>query len=169
MTPVQLADNHVHTEWSWDAARIPMDASCRRAVELGLPSIAFTEHADWLRGQDAVVEIEGYFECIERCRAAYPGLRIMSGVEMGEPHLRAAAARGTVLELNTMRGRDPARFLCPGPVVLDWWREEGGRALSFGSDAHRPETIAAGFGLAQEVAAAAGFNPSDDPNGFWLR
>ena len=265
MTPVQLADNHVHTEWSWDAARIPMDASCRRAVELGLPSIAFTEHADWVRGQDAVVEIEGYFECIERCRAAYPGLRIMSGVEMGEPHLfpesarkllsapfdrvlasvhcvrsqgervdaskrgfltslnveevfsrylgevmallesdqtfdvlahldypkrywpseprydempheqefrrilRAAAARGTVLELNTTRGRDPSRFLCPGPVVLDWWREDGGRALSFGSDAHRPETIAAGFGLAQEVAAAAGFNPSDDPNGFWLR
>jgi histidinol-phosphatase (PHP family) len=241
-----------------------MEESCRRAVELRLPSIAFTEHADWVRGPEAVVDLVGYFECIERCRSAYPGLQILSGVEMGEPHLfpeaardllsapfdrvlasvhcvewegrridasergfltsdnveevydlylrelmallesdqrfdvlahldypkrywptdpeyddasyegqirqilREAAARGTVLELNTTRGGDPARALCPGPVVLGWWREEGGRAISFGSDAHRPEVIAAGFQQAQAVAAAAGFEPRGDPNGFWL-
>ena len=34
-------DNHVHTEWSWDAAAGSMEASCARALELGLPSIAF--------------------------------------------------------------------------------------------------------------------------------
>ena len=39
-------DNHVHTEWSWDADAGSMEASCARAVELGLPSIAFTEHVD---------------------------------------------------------------------------------------------------------------------------
>ena len=265
MTPLKLADNHVHTEWSWDAPRRAMEESCRRAVELGLPSIAFTEHADWVRGAEAVVDIDGYFDCIERCRSAYPGLRILSGVELGEPHLfpeaartllsapfdrvlasvhcvewqgryvdasqpgfltavnvdevfdlylgellalmesdqsfdvlahldypkrywpperqyheapheqefrrilRAAAARGVALELNTTRGGDPARFLCPGPIVLGWWREEGGRAISFGSDAHRPEAVAAGFQLAQTVAAAAGFKPQEDSTGFWLR
>ena len=265
MTPLKLADNHVHTEWSWDAARGAMGESCRRAVELGLPSIAFTEHADWVRGPEAVVDPVGYFESIERCRTAYPNLRILSGVEMGEPHLfpeaarklllapfdrvvasvhcvewqggwvdasergfltaanvedvfdlylrevlalmesdqtfdvlahldypkrywpseprydeapreqefrrilRAVAARGAALELNTTRGGDPARFLCPGPTVLKWWREEGGHAISFGSDAHRPEVIAAGFQLAQAVAAEAGFEPREDPNGFWLR
>src|SRR5690349_5282895 len=42
-------DGHVHTEWSWDTADGSMEQSCARAVELGLPSIAFTEHADFTR------------------------------------------------------------------------------------------------------------------------
>jgi histidinol-phosphatase (PHP family) len=242
-----------------------MDLTCRRAVELGLPSIAFTEHADWIRGDEAVFDAAGYFECLERCRTRYPSLRILSGVEMGEPHrfktrameligmgfdrvlasvhcidwkgrtadaahagfltpegaegmfrwylgdvlellradvpfevlahldypkrywpdtpaydeslfedelrtvLREAAKRGVVLEINTTRGREPDRYLCPGPRVLRWWRDEGGRAVSFGSDAHRPDHVAAGFGLAREAAAAAGFEPGSDPLAFWTR
>src|SRR3989304_10597144 len=94
LSPLKLADNHVHTEWSWDAPSRAMEESCRRAVELGLPSIAFTEHADWVRGHKAVVDPEGYFDCVERCRSAYPGLRILAGVEIGEPHLFPEAARG---------------------------------------------------------------------------
>ena len=242
-----------------------MEQSCRRAIELGVPSIAFTEHADWIRGPNAVLDVEHYFDSIERCRAAYPGLRILSGVELGEPHqypeaarellsapfdrvlgsvhcvewkartvdasepgfltpenvsdifhlylrevlalvesdqafqvlahldypkrywpvgvaydeasfeeefravLRAAALRGVALEVNTTRGRDPVRFLCPGQVVLNWWREEGGRDISFGSDAHSPEHLAAGFDLAREMVTAAGFRPPDDPLAFWVR
>ncbi|HLF71644.1 MAG TPA: histidinol-phosphatase HisJ family protein [Dehalococcoidia bacterium] len=88
-----MPDHHVHSEWSWDAVRGSMDETCRRAVALGLPSIAFTEHADWSRGEDAVVDMPAYLECIERCRAAYPSLRIMSGVELGEPHLHSERVR----------------------------------------------------------------------------
>jgi histidinol-phosphatase (PHP family) len=242
-----------------------MDRTCRRAVELGLPSVAFTEHADWIRGDDAVFDAGGYFECLERCRTRYPSLRILSGVEMGEPHryepraeallrmgfdrvlasvhcidwkgqtedaseegfltpedaeemfrwylrdvlallrsdlpfdvlahldypkrywpgaprydetlfeeefrmvLREAAKRGVVLELNTTRGGEAGRYLCPGTVVLGWWRQEGGCAVSFGSDAHRPGHVAAGFRLAQEAAAAAGFRAGRDPLAFWMR
>jgi histidinol-phosphatase (PHP family) len=243
-----------------------MEETCRRAVALGLPSIAFTEHADWIRGDSAVVDIAGYFDCLDRCRAAFPELRILSGVELGEPHrhvedarrllayrpldrvigsvhcfewggetkdastlgfmqagrvdamyrvylseviamlesdqpfavlthldypkrywpagndydetrfeeelrsvLRAAAQRGVALELNTTRGGDPARWLNPGPTVIRWWAEGGGKALAFGSDAHAPEQIAAGFELARRVAEAAGFRPQDQPDGFWLR
>lgn len=40
------ADNHVHTEWSWDAPAGSMERSCARAAALGLPAIAFTEHLD---------------------------------------------------------------------------------------------------------------------------
>ena len=40
------ADSHVHSEWSWDAARGSMAGACARAVELGLPAVAFTDHAD---------------------------------------------------------------------------------------------------------------------------
>jgi histidinol-phosphatase (PHP family) len=259
------ADNHVHTEWSWDADFGDMDGTCRRAIELGLSAVAFTEHADFARGPDAVLDPTGYHEAVARCRSKYPGLRILSGVELGEPHkypmesrailssgvdrvlasvhgvnwngrytdactrgflsqnnadgffqlylgelsaliesdiefevlahvdypkrylpegfeydlptyedqlravLHAAAKRGVVLELNTTRGGDPQRYVCPSLPVLVWWREEGGRAVSFGSDAHSPTDLANGFAYAGDVAEAAGFRPSEDPNGYWLR
>ena len=265
MSERPIADNHVHSQWSWDASDGSMEQSCRRAVELGLPSVAFTEHADWIRGTEGVFNFESYFDSIERCRAAYPGLRILSGVELGEPHrypkearallaapfdrvlasvhcvewkgettdaceqgfltptdvvgifrvylrevlallesdqpfqvlahldypkrywpsrpgyleshyeeefravLHAAALREVALEVNTTRGRDPGRHLCPGPVVLNWWREEGGRTISFGSDAHSPDALAAGFEFARKLAAAAGFKPQADPAAFWYR
>src|SRR6185369_782479 len=39
-------DSHVHSEWSWDTPVGDMEGSCARALELGLPAIAFTEHLD---------------------------------------------------------------------------------------------------------------------------
>ena len=47
-------DGHVHSEWSWDVglgdphadAAGLMDSMCRRAVQIGLPALAFTEHLD---------------------------------------------------------------------------------------------------------------------------
>jgi histidinol-phosphatase (PHP family) len=84
--------------------------------------------------------------------------------------LRGLAARGSVLELNTTRGAEPPeRGFCPGPTVLRWWAEMGGRALSFASDAHEPALIARGFEIARQLADAAGFKPNEDPTGFWLR
>lgn len=247
-----------------------MEASCRRALVIGLPAIAFTDHADFVENVHRdlrPLEVESYLEEVERCRSLFPRLRILSGVELGEPHrfpaqaeqvlrcgrlqrvlgsvhclvwegrimdasqmgrlevaqvpdafrsylgetlalvessqpfevlahldypkrywphadlpfreedfeeelraiLRALAARGSALEINTTRGAEPVRGLCPGPTVLRWWVEEGGGALSLGSDAHDPERIALGFDRAAHLAEAAGFRPNDDPTGFWLR
>jgi len=80
-------DSHVHTEWSWDG-KGSMEQCCERAIEVGLPALAFTEHADFVtihKGQHSV-DIAGYLEEIERCRAMFKDLRILSGVELGEPH-----------------------------------------------------------------------------------
>src|SRR5258708_20044319 len=66
-----------------------MERSCERALEIGLPAIAFTEHADWAlvhKGQHPV-DIAGYLDAVDRCRARFPNLRILTGVELGEPHL----------------------------------------------------------------------------------
>ena len=82
--------------------------------------------------------------------------------------LAAAAGAGIALEINTnqgMLGHGP----CPGPVVVRWWWEAGGAAVTFASDAHRPEGILAGFDVVGGIAEAAGFRPAGHDFGFWLR
>ncbi len=59
--------------------------------------------------------------------------------------------------------------MCPDLVVVRWWRELGGQAVSFGSDAHDPHKIAAGFEQAQQLVESAGFKPAKDPTAFWRR
>jgi len=242
-----------------------MERSCERALEVGLPAIAFTEHADFAlvhEGQHSV-DIAGYLDAVERCRAKFKGLRILTGVELGEPHwfpretaevlaaapldqvhgsihcirldgnlldasqfrthqgidfpravreyfretlamvesgqpfetlahidypkrywlagaapyreedyeeeiraiLSAAARTGRVLEVNTTRGDT----LCPDITVVRWWRELGGQAVSYGSDAHQPDKVGAGFELATQMVEAAGFKPARDPMALWRR
>jgi histidinol-phosphatase (PHP family) len=293
-------DNHVHSQWSWDAVAGSMEASCERAVALGLPSIAFTEHLDlsrWVFSQEALarmrievaqaddrvrrraerverqvgpdgrfnpppLDVEGYLACLEWCRERYPALRILSGVELGEPHwfaeqcsavlaalapdrvlgslhtlviggepwiidqlwgahapggitpdslvraylaetlrmvessglfavlahidypvrrwpatagpydpttfedeyravLRALARSGRVLEVNS---RVPLH-----PLIVRWWREEGGAAVSFGSDAHEPSLVARDFAHTAAMVETEGFGPARTPHDFWVR
>lgn len=273
------ADGHVHSEWSWDTTEGAMERTCERAVELGLPAVAFTEHVDWtvwvVRDNELdpfpnlkalerngtltppAFDADGYLECLERCRDRFPSLRIISGVELGEPHwhpeevakllgsgafervlgslhclpfetgyaeppnhfrtrsaadvmrdylgeiprlvaasdafgvlahidyavrywpdaagpfdayafeeefryaLRALAADGRVLEVNT---RSQLR-----PEIVRWWREEGGEAVTFGSDAHMPSNLATGFAEAVAMVEAIGFRPGSHPHDRWFR
>ena len=279
------ADAHVHSEWSWDTggpastAAGTMEATCRRAVHVGLPALVFTEHLDlddaWhaapedlmahqrclldASGHVAVplLDVEGYLSSIERCRAIFPDLRILTGIEFGQPHLwdrqarslidlgaldrvngslhtlawgadraepntlyrvwpadevvtayleevprmvagsdafavfthidyavrswtagdlgpfdprrfeeafrlamRAIAASGRALEMNT---RDLQ------PWIPSWWAQEGGRAVSFGSDAHTAGDLAASFPEAVAMVEHHGFTPGRRPEDFWTR
>lgn len=279
------ADAHVHSEWSWDAGSVPssageMDRICARAVRIGLPALVFTEHLDledsWRvdagdigdHGQRYVdgsgyvrlpqLDLEGYLDAIVRCRQKYSDLRILTGVEFGQPHLwddkaaallssglidrvngslhmlpfgdedrtepttlyrhrpaaevmwayleeiprmvagsdsfavfthidyaarswpaltegpfdprpfaegfraamRAIADSGKALEMNTRR---------LWPWVPQWWAEEGGRMVSFGSDAHNSETLAANFPEAMAMVESFGFRPGTNPEDFWIR
>jgi len=269
-------DNHVHTRWSWDtAASSGMELACARAVELGLPGIAFTEHLDfttWSHGDTGrqlgigprphvrPLDVPGYTADIARCRETFPELRIYSGVETGEPHLfsgavaavlaagefdrvlgslhaidcdgsldfvdatlfgkldpldlmrrylaellvlvescsvfgvlahcdyprrywpardvgeypeaefedgyravfDALASSGRTLEINT---RSPLASV----ELVRWWWQEGGDAVSFGSDAHDPHSVGSRFDLAVDIVEAAGFKPGRDRHDFWRR
>ena len=276
-------DNHVHSEYSWDALAGSMERTCERAVEVGLPSIAFTEHADfspWTLTRTEVlpekwveyteihddgrkvltppdIDLTAYSETLERCRERFPQLRILSGVELSEAHwfpertadlvarggfqrilaslhtgslpgeeysdisvslklgdptaayraylaeavrliegydgfevlthidypvrywpddepfdlptfeddlrlvLRTLARADKIMEFNTRIPLDPR--------VVGWWREEGGKGVSFASDAHLPEAVGHGFKEAAAVARAAGFRPGADLFDFWVR
>ena len=284
-------DGHVHSEWSWDvggpggphSAAGLMDAMCQRAVQIGLPALAFTEHLDvtsWpikpedmldqlrpLISEDGILtppplDAEGYLDSIERCRHKFPELRILTGIEFGQPHLDEAGAR-EVIDLDaldrvngslhtipltdepgsarsepyTLYRRwpadkvirqnlseiprmlagsstftvlchidypvrywpkdqegpfDPKRFedefrqamraiagteraleLNVGgplrPWIPQWWAEEGGRAISFGSDAHTTDWLAGNFYEAMAMAEHFGFRPGHRPEDFWTR
>jgi histidinol-phosphatase (PHP family) len=74
--------------------------------------------------------------------------------------LRALAAGDRVLEVNT---KSPLL----SASLLRWWREAGGRAVSFGSDAHQPWRVGDKFKLAVDLVEAAGFRPGRDRFDFW--
>jgi histidinol-phosphatase (PHP family) len=272
------ADNHVHSEFSWDTGvDASMEKTCQRALQLGLPAVAFTEHVDFtawgsddrpaadgraeIAWRDRVqpLDVDGYLASIARCRDRFPELRILSGIEAGEPHhfggsvaavlsqgqfdrvlgslhsivhdgrlvytdrvfryrpadvvmrdyfaelvrlventdvfqvlahcdyprrywparqageyretdyeeeyrtvFRALATSGRALELNTTSPLASVR-------LMRWWYEEGGDAVSFGSDAHVPLRVGALFDVAVDIVAAAGFRAGRDEYDFWRR
>ncbi|GLY06947.1 MULTISPECIES: PHP domain-containing protein [Actinoplanes] len=256
------ADSHVHSEWSWDAGRRGADmvGTCARAVEIGLPALAFTEHLDLTTWGDFTappLDVDGYLGAVARCRDMFPSLRILTGLELGEPHwhsdavakllaggdfervigsLHSVPVDGGLAEANRAFGTlpadrivrdylleiprlvagsddfealthidytarrwpasegpfDPYRFeeefrlalrsladsgralevnttVPLSPVILRWWCEEGGPAVTFGSDAHSPEDLARGFPDAVAMAEASGFRPGHRPYDWWTR
>jgi histidinol-phosphatase (PHP family) len=51
--------------------------------------------------QPPLMDVEGYYESVERCRRLFPDLRILTGVEFGQPHLDSQAA-AAVLDLSAL-------------------------------------------------------------------
>lgn len=74
--------------------------------------------------------------------------------------MRALAESDRILELNTRQ---------LGHWVPKWWAEEGGRAVTFGSDAHEPQFLATGFPEATLMAESCGFGPGATPQDPWTR
>lgn len=208
--------------------------------------------------QPPPLDVAGYLDSIDRCRHALPNLRVLTGVEFGQPHLdrltadalldlsaldringslhtlpfaghrsepvtmfreladpteviwtyleevlimaaggdfdvfthidyaarywpehehgpfnhlhfedgfrqamRALASSGRALEMNTGQS--------VRPWIPQWWAEEGGKAVSFGSDDHTGTTGAANFHEAAALAAHFGFAAGRRPEDVWTR
>lgn len=75
---------------------------------------------------------------------------------------RELASSGRALEINT---RSPLASV----ELMRWWWQEGGDAVSFGSDAHQPARVGDKFDVAVDVVEAAGFRPGRDRLDFWRR
>lgn len=83
-----MRDYHIHTNNSFDSVA-KMEDYCRRAIELGLKEVAFTEHFD----SNPTDESTGFFDYqryvtdIMHCRNLFGDqLKITAGLELGEPH-----------------------------------------------------------------------------------
>lgn len=82
----RCCDLHTHSRFSPDGSA-SMEAMCRRAIDLGLRQIAFTEHVDYVPADMGY----GFFRPaaflaeIARCRELFGDrLTILAGVEIGE-------------------------------------------------------------------------------------
>lgn len=74
--------------------------------------------------------------------------------------MRALAGSGRALEMNTRR---------PRSWIPQWWAEEGGSTVTFGSDAHVPEALADNFPEAVAMLEHFGFRPGRRAEDFWSR
>lgn len=86
-----MFDNHIHSSFSGDS-QLPIEEACKRAVELGLKGVAFTDHLDFdYPGYDDTSNIDftKYLSCLDRIEHLYSGrLKIIKGVEAGiQPHV----------------------------------------------------------------------------------
>ena len=72
--------------------------------------------------------------------------------------LRAVAERGKGLEVNTNTCRKGLGGPGASLEALRWFRQAGGRIVTFGSDAHRAEDVGADLDRALAVAREAGFD-----------
>jgi histidinol-phosphatase (PHP family) len=140
------ADGHAHSQWSWDARMGSMEESCAAAVELGLPAVAFTDHLDLTPFRAGYLvenfgplvtdgtltapefDVAGYFDCIEHCRSKYPGLRLLAGLEVGQPHHHGR-------ELASLVGSRPFDRILGSLHCLE---DDGRFAEPFELFAHRP-------------------------------
>ncbi len=83
--PAGLYDMHVHTRFSPDSGS-DLAVICRRAAEMGIPGLCFTDHAEFapgdvVPGEDELDEMMGEIRALRR---AYDGvLEIGFGVEIG--------------------------------------------------------------------------------------
>jgi len=92
-----------------------MVRSCERALAVGVPAVAFTDHLDFTdplpedrvtaEGLDPhrydrmyALDVAGYRSSVTECRERFPGLRILSGAEIGEAHLFNASAAKVAAE-----------------------------------------------------------------------
>lgn len=144
---------------------------------MGEYCVADLEHTrQWLGGPDPGPALAGYYR--ENALAAASGWFDCLGhldvfrrtlLDPGEDHLdlpavreaawellRACAATGTGIEVNTRHAALDPRLTCPGPRLLRMAVEAGVRTVVTGSDAHLPSAVGSGLATGAAAASAAG-------------
>ena len=76
--------------------------------------------------------------------------------ELAAPALDRVAAAGMAIEINTAGLRKPVGEMYPAPAILELARQRE-IPITFGSDAHSPDDVGAGFAAAAAMAAVAGY------------
>jgi len=100
----------------------------------------------------------GHLDVVKRYLDPYvTATQLAARPDLLEPVLRSLVESGVALEVNTSGLRHPSAETYPaGPTVARFY-ELGGRRVTTGSDAHRPEWFAYRLVAAYDIIEAAGF------------
>lgn len=100
-----FCDSHVHSEFSFDAARdgsASVDSLCLAAIDAGLDELAITDHYDARGIADGIYEdydAKGAFDAIMSAREKYSGkLRLTYGIELGDAAMAPEQANMIISE-----------------------------------------------------------------------
>jgi histidinol-phosphatase (PHP family) len=104
-----------------------------------------------LAAESRLFDIIGHADLCKKF-AIYPEINVLS---LFEPFLRAAAANGVAMELNTAGLRKDCREIYPAPNIVRRAAELG-VVITFGSDSHAPEEVGMNFPEAVALAKACG-------------
>lgn len=122
----------------------------------------YLDEAAVMAASDAPFEVLGHLDYPLRSWTTADGPVPWDALEERVRHvLSVLAGTDRALEVNTVR---PLEL-----QVVRWWREAGGRAVSFGSDAHRPQDLAKRWREVADAVTTAGFRPAADPAALWTR
>jgi histidinol-phosphatase (PHP family) len=103
--------------------------------------------------------IIGHFDIVKRYGFQHYGAFDITAYEnLIRPILKTLAERGLTLEVNTVTLRRSIQEPSPNSRVLSWFKEEGGRWISLGSDAHHATDVGANLEDAIQMIQSAGFN-----------
>jgi histidinol phosphatase-like PHP family hydrolase len=180
-------------------------------MQIGLHALTFTEHLDFAGWQvderdtldhhkvlvtpdgmlaPPLLDVDGYLDCIERCRRRFPDLQILTGVEFGQPHRHDGLAAKlldlsqldrVIVSLHTPSGRRPAvradgplphlagREGDPGVPLRGPAHDRAIGHLRGVSDAHIPNELTRNYPEAVAMVEHFGFGSGRHPADFWTR
>lgn len=75
-----------------------------------------------------------------------------------EPVFAALIARGVSFEINTSGLRQTPKASMPGPAIVRWYADAGGRLITTGTDSHAPQTIGAGLARTLDMLELCGID-----------
>jgi histidinol-phosphatase (PHP family) len=67
-------------------------------------------------------------------------------------------ARNVAFEINTSGLRQTPRTSMPGPVVVRWYADRGGRLITIGTDSHAAQTVGAGLAKTLDMLTLCGID-----------
>ena len=144
---------HVYADSPYAAANVRGWVTGRSLAEIVRPYFEEVEAG----ARSGLFDAMGHIDFVKRYLAGHVDTAEISGSpELYEPILTALVETGTALEINTSGLRQEARETYPGPAIVQRYVDQGGRAITVGSDAHRADAFAYALDEGYRAMEAAG-------------
>lgn len=148
-----------------------LSTHCVDGLDCGLPEskrgrdklTAYQRYLETVYASVVDDRLTEYYDCVSHIGYIAKGLHYEDNEfpyqmfpELFDKILREIIKRGKGIEVNTS-GIDRGGHVLPHPSIIQRYRELGGRIITIGSDAHKPEKVGAHIKDAMDIIAKAGF------------